>query len=299
MAAAEDDGDRRAALGIQAELTAQDREFDENAPAPPRDADDGEGSGEDDEDQPEPAEPAVAVEPATDAVQTHQPAASANVGGVVQVNSDQAPVETDEAKLTAHLAKLRDIDKHVLEVLDAYFAPVHEAQLAEARQAVQAREAQLQQMRERISEQVASIISDDEEQLFYNRDDAFRAYVQRVATQAPPATFGPPVPDEKPSVYIDPGHLTLYRVGFVAFIPIFKRKGDGEIPKLKIPRPVAMPQKGSFDVIPREVLAPVTDNIPLPCASRVSLFRRKEELKPGIRFGYLYIFIIAVQFLTF
>ena len=222
-------------------------------------------------------------------------AQSAPANAVSTINPDtvavvdeatQQPVadDTEESKLAAHLARLQGIDKHTLDVLERYLAPLHEAQLAEARQAVEARESQLQLMRERISAQVATIVSDDEEQLFYNRDDAFRAYIQRGAGRSPPAPYGPPVPEPSASLYVEPGHLALYRVGYMAFIPLRPRRSEHSdtLLKLKIPR-AALPgvKPSQREEGQRDALTPVSDNVPLPSAVRLSLFRRKEELRPG------------------
>lgn len=281
LAAAEDDGDRRAALGLQAELAADEKEFDESAVVPPQDdveAVEVDAAPEAAPDATAASSPAVGVTDHGRVVEV--PAALAGVGAVGDAGDGEA---TEEAVLAVHLARLRDIDKHSLAVLERYLAPLHDAQLAEARQAVQAREAQLQQMRDRISMQVSAIVSDDEEQLFYNRDEAYRTYMHGAASAPAPAPYGPPSTDPRARLYVEPGHLTLYRVGFVAFVPLRPKRKTGPADAWRTAKlaransgPVKPPQ-GDENV--RDAV--VSDNVPLPYAQRASLFRRKEELRAG------------------
>ncbi len=318
MAAAEDDGDRTAALGVQAEIKADEKEFDESAVPQPIEDD---GMGGDGElaaagaaagaaaaaatataDEAGSAEGKIvseqerAVSPRPDAVHTTNgrispvigDVTSVVVGSTVRLAAEPAPDATEEARLAAQLARLQPIERFCLSVLERYLGPLHESQLSEARQAVQAREAQLQQMKERISAQVASIVSDDEEQLFYNRDVAYETYMrglvqQRAAASRQAETYGPPRPDESDALYVDPSHMTLYRVAFCAFVPLVKkRKAEPSEPlKLKLHRGMLGGKNTTTDD-GREILGTVSDNITLPSASRHSLFRRKEELRPGV-----------------
>ncbi len=284
MAAAEDDGDRNAALGVQAELSADMREFDDTLPPPPPPpaGDDSDSHDDENDDDPGATGAAVSSPPAPPAAAVGVSRHDDRIGEVAPGVAVPAADEGEETELAGHLSRLRDIEKHSLAVLERYLAPLHEAQLTEARQAVAAREEQLQAMRERIHAQVASIASDDEEQLFYSRDEAFRTYMQGAAPALPPA-FGPPSTDPAAALYVEPGHLTLYRVGFVAFVPIRpKRKAEApEGLKTKThPRSVPASKPGAEDSA-RDALATVSDNIPLPSAARHSLFRRKEDIRAG------------------
>ena len=431
MDAAEDDGDRRAALGIQAEMSADMREFDENAL---RETDNDEGGDGDDSgggggggggggvdgvlaagaslSQPERSTQTVAHRrrgevarrdtgiPTVDDAGEMPSGEGLAVGIPQEAHGRVQELEvsgshvgeagedvSEESQLAAHLSRLQGIDRHSLNILERFLAPTHEVQLNEAHEAVEAREVQLKLMRERISLQVARMVSDDEEQLFYNRDEAYHIYMQGTAASLEQAevekegagqagegngqgavheSAGGPVrsaisngpfnptpislksasafsmncsyassaasmaskimpvasshhplkaqsgpvdlspiygpPQSLASLYVDPGHLAMYRVGLVAFVPHRskrKRAGEERAPlKIKLPRavlPLSANSSGNAPGAAQNGAAPMSkhddskmgglshipDNTPLPSAARVSLFKRKEDLKAG------------------
>ena len=130
MAAAEDDGDRRAMAGVQAELFQDQQEFEDAGRKENLKDGEEEGSGDNElgtvvKENPRPTTTVNAVSIDNAAV---QPLPDAEQTSVTEILSE-------EARLTVQLAKLQPIDRQALAVLERYLKPLYASQLAEARTA--------------------------------------------------------------------------------------------------------------------------------------------------------------------
>ena len=132
----------------------------------------------------------------------------------------------DEAQLDlkAQLERLRGVELHALQVLERYLTPMHQKKLELARQAIVAKDEQFKEIEAKIraSEKTAS---DDEDELFYDKDEAYKAYIDEATAGAD--VYAPPNPNAPDEVYIEPAHAMQYRVGYMVFKQTIPKPIDG------------------------------------------------------------------------
>lgn len=274
LAQAEEASDRQAAAEVRREMTVELREFDESKPLPDTDA---------------------------------RRLTSAS-------EADSAPEDEVQNALKAQLEALRGVEKHAMQVLGRHMEPLYKRQLKEAKESAEQKDSQLKEMEERIRQQEEALTSEDEEMLFYNKDEADKAYKAYMSDTSAPELYAPPDPrqavDQRLDVYIEPAHAMRYRVGFMLFKGTHpslggrtqkrrKRKSDlrrdrdgksrrpGDITNLAgTKRPSdGVATKGEKSKRPR----PGTTSVPaegiVPAAQRnyVSLFRKRDDSKSAAK----------------
>jgi hypothetical protein len=124
-----------------------------------------------------------------------------------------------QVNLKAQLDALQGIEKHALSVLQRYLEPAHQTRLEQARQAILEKDQQLKDLEAKIKEQ-EELESEDDDELFYDKDEAYAAYVDEALKGQ--KVYAPPNPNAPEEVYVEPAHAMQYRVGYLAFAPLPK-----------------------------------------------------------------------------
>eukprot|EP00039_Didymoeca_costata_P027922 m.19479 g.19479 ORF g.19479 m.19479 type:complete len:1962 (-) comp6594_c0_seq1:161-6046(-) len=193
--------------------------------------------------------------------------------------------EDENLDLQAQLERLRGVELHALTVLERYLTPAHQARLEEARRAVQEKDSQFKEIEERIREQQEAMISEDEEELFFDKDEAYKVYMEAATADA--KLYAPPNPSASDEVYIEPAHVMQYRVGYMTFKPLpnpelRRKKRRKKRSSLKRPHP----NENQFlnTLIDRKKLKTMSMNpIPVPSLphkpATKSLFRKLDDVR--------------------
>jgi len=198
----------------------------------------------------------------------------------------------DELQVTlkAQLEALQGIEKHSLTVLLRYLEPAHQARLEQARQAILEKDQQLKDLEAKIKEQ-EELESEDDDELFYDKDEAYAAYMDEALKGQ--KVYAPPNPSAPEEVYVEPAHAMQYRVGYLAFAPLpkpdrqkrFRKKRDKRSSKQRFPDGVENRYRKQ-DATPESKGRSGRSDKPLSASQRYvegSLFRRYDKDKQPVR----------------
>jgi hypothetical protein len=144
--------------------------------------------------------------------------------------TDMSTEEETQRELETQLEQLRGIERHALSVLERYTAPLHQQRMASARQALEEQNKQMRDLESRIRTATEEMASEDEEEVFYDKDEAYRAYL----ANSPSLTlYEPPQPLDDESldaIYVDPRQARQYHVAYMLFTPLPTRPTHRSLP---------------------------------------------------------------------
>ena len=207
-------------------------------------------------------------------------------------STDQDAVVEDQsthALLQSQLSQLRGVERHAMQVLESYMTPVHLERLAQARENLKARNEELRAIEQNMVAARREMASDDEEEVFYDKTEAFEAYM--AAALPPPVAFNP----DLTALYIDPVHAAQYRVAYMTFeptpmqFPVFSNLYERLFSKFvsaakkKALAKVALQPMLVANAVPDARVDPEAASKPITLArsAPISIFRRKQ----GLHFG--------------